>query len=90
MTGTGSITDHFMRDAVVQITEQGYPVKEVSERLGVSLHSLDARKHKFAKASTGETEKDAEIRRLKRELTRVSEVRDILEKATVYFARDAR
>jgi transposase len=90
MTGTGRITDVFMRVAVVQITERGYPVKEVSERLGVSLHSLDAWEHKFAKASTGETEKDAEIRRLKRELARVSEERGILEKATVYFARDAR
>ena len=62
----------------------------VSERLGVSLHSLYAWKRKFAKAATGETDKDVEIRRLKRELARVSEERDILKKATAYFARDAR
>ena len=30
---------------------------------------------------------EAENRRLKRELARVTEERDILEKATVYFAR---
>jgi transposase len=35
-------------------------------------------------------DKDAEIRRLKRELTRVTEERDILKKATAYFARDAK
>ena len=35
-------------------------------------------------------EQAAEIRRLKRELTRVTEERDILKKATVYFARDAK
>ena len=31
----------------------------------------------------------AEIRRLKAELARVKEERDILKKATAYFARDA-
>ena len=88
--GTGNFTDEFKRDAVAQVTERGYPIKEVSERLGVSLHSLYAWKRKFAKSAIGETEKDVEIRRLKRELARVSEERDILKKATAYFARDAR
>lgn len=88
--GTGNFTDDFKRDAVAQITERGYPAKEVSERLGVSTHSLYAWKRKFAKAVSRDTEKDAEIRRLKRELARVSEERDILKKATAYFARDAK
>ena len=52
--------------------------------------SLYAWKKKFAKAGSGEAEKDVEIRRLKRELARVAEERDILKKATAYFARDAR
>lgn len=29
-------SDDFKRDAVAQITERGYPVREVSARLGVS------------------------------------------------------
>jgi transposase len=102
MMGTGNFTDEFKRDAVAQITERGYPIKEVSKRHGVSLHSLYAWKRKFAKAATGETDKDVEIRRLKRELARVSEERDIPKKgepwiatgsramANAYFARDAR
>ena len=88
--GTGTFSDDFKRDAVAQIRERGYPVSEVSERLGVSKHSLYAWKRKFAKTASGETEKDAEIRLLKRELSRVSEERDILKKATAYFARDAK
>lgn len=56
----------------------------------MSQHSLYAWKRKFAKALTGEVEKDAEIRRLKMELARVSEERDILKKVTAYFARDAK
>ncbi|GGG60283.1 transposase [Salipiger pallidus] len=83
-------SDDFKRDAVAQITERGYPVREVSERLGVSAYSLYAWKKKFAKASSGDAEKEAEIRRLKRELLRVTEERDILKKATAYFARDAK
>ncbi|OUD10441.1 hypothetical protein BVC71_02765 [Marivivens niveibacter] len=88
--GTGNFTDDFKRDAVAQITERGYPVKEVSERLGVSTHSLYAWKRKFAESVSGDSEKDAEIRRLKRELLRVTEERDILKKVTAYFARDAK
>ena len=38
--GKPSFSDEFKRDAVAQITERGYPVAEVSERLGVSQHSL--------------------------------------------------
>jgi putative transposase len=33
MMGPGHFTDDFKRDAVAQITERGYPVAEVSERL---------------------------------------------------------
>lgn len=46
----------------------------------MSKHSLYAWKPKFTKAASGDGEKDAEIRRLKRELLRVSEERDILKK----------
>lgn len=38
--GKGSFSDEFKRDAVAQITERGYPVAEVAQRLGVSQHSL--------------------------------------------------
>lgn len=77
--GTGNFTENFKRDAAAQIIERGYPVGEVSERLGVSKHSLCAWKRKFAKTAVGDTEKAAGIRRLKRELVQVSEERDILK-----------
>ena len=87
--GKANFDDDFKRDAVAQITERGYPVAEVSQRLGVSQHSLYAWKKKFSQPSGG-NDKDAEIRQLKRELARVTEERDILKKATAYFARDAK
>ncbi len=72
-----NFSDDFKRDAVFQITERGYPVAEVSQRLGVTQHSLYAWKRKFSKASgSDDDDKAAEIRRLKRELARVTEARD--------------
>ena len=40
--GKPNFSDELKRDAVAQITERGYPVAEVSQRLGVSQHSLYA------------------------------------------------
>jgi transposase len=89
MMGKANFSDDFKRDAVAQITERGYPVAEVSQRLGVSPHSLYAWMKKFSQPRGGD-DRDAEIRRLKRELARVSEERDILKKAAAYFAKDAK
>ena len=90
--GKANFTDEFKRDAVRQITERGYPVSEVSQRLGVSQHSLYEWRKKFSKPATrsGEDDQAAEVRRLKRELARVTEERDILKKAAAYFAKDAK
>ncbi|SUF57956.1 Transposase insN for insertion sequence element IS911A [Salmonella enterica] len=38
--GTPRFTPEFKEEAVRQITERGYSIAEVSERLGVSAHSL--------------------------------------------------
>ena len=89
--GKAKFNDDFKRDAVYQITKRGYPVAEVSKRLGVSTHSLYAWKKKFSKSSDGgDDDRAVEVRRLKRELARVTEERDILKKATAYFAKDAK
>jgi transposase len=90
MMGKPNFSDEFKRDAVAQITERGYPVAEVSQRLGVSQHSLYAWNRQLGRQVSGDASKDAEIRQLKRELARVTEERDILKKATAYFTRDAK
>jgi transposase len=88
--GKANFSDEFKRDAVRQITERGYPVSEVSQRLGVSAHSLYEWRKKYAlEVSKGGDQAD-EVRQLKRELARVTEERDILKKAAAYFARDAK
>ena len=84
-------TPEFKDEAVRQVLERGYSVVEVSERLGMSAHSL----HKWVKAvkpdksdELTEELKDAkrEILKLRAELRRAEEDRDILKKAARYFA----
>lgn len=81
MSGT-RFTDEFKRDAVAQVVDRGYSVSEVAERLGISTKSLYTWKVRFSKP-TKDAKVDAgqswEIRRLKAELTRVTEERDILK-----------
>jgi len=83
----------FKDDAVRQIVERGYTVAEVSERLGVSSHSL----YKWVKAvKPDKTERDtaelveakSEILRLRAQLRRTEEERDILKKAARYCAKE--
>jgi len=50
--GNANFSDDFKRDAVAQISERGYPVAEVSQRLGVSQHSLYEWKKKFSQRSS--------------------------------------
>ena len=83
-------TEEFRIEAVKQVTERQYPVAEVAERLGVSSHSLYAWIKRYG-VSPEQRQQDAsqaaEIRRLKAELRRVTEERDILKKAAAYFAK---
>jgi transposase len=83
-------TDEFKVEAVRQVTDRGFKVAEVAERLGVTTHSLYAWLRQFGKTGfvqRAELDQRAEVRRLKAELRRVTEERDILKKAAAYFAR---
>ena len=86
-------TAEFRAEAVKQVVERGYPVREVATRLGVSPWSLyqwlRAHRETGGPAAAGAQDAAAEIRRLKSELRRVTEERDILKKATAYFAKQS-
>ena len=85
-------TDEFKIEAIKQVTERGHPVAEVATRLGISIHSLYAWQKRFgqpAAARQVQADEHAELRRLKAELRRVTEERDILKKAAAYFAKQS-
>ena len=84
-------TEEFKIAAVKQVTENGYSIADVAKRLGITTKSLynwrdrygeNAEQHQ-AKQSSNE-----ELRRLKAELKRVTEERDILKEAAVFFASE--
>ncbi len=80
----------FREEAVRQITQRGYSVREVADRLGVSTHSLYkwVRESRPANAEADElAATKLENQKLTAELRWVQEERDILKKAAAYFAR---
>lgn len=91
--GQQRYTPEFKDEAVKQVTERGHSVQEVAARLGVSSHGL----YKWVKAVRPSKEEqrsdellDAkkEILKLRAELRRVQEERDIQKNAAAYFARE--
>ena len=91
--GIPRFTLEFKEEAVRQITERGYSVAEVSDRLCVSAHSL----YKWLRAIKPDNneqhardllEAKSEILKLRAQLKRTEEERDILKKAARYFARE--
>ena len=85
-------TPEFKDEAVRQVLDRGYSVAQVSERLGVSAHSL----YKWVKAVKPDdsqqranelVEARSEVLKLRAQLRRTEEERDILKKAARYFAQ---
>lgn len=79
-----NFNEDFKRDAVRQITEREYPVAVDSQRLGASRHSLCGWEQEVCGVSRQGHDEAEEIRRLKDELARVTEERDILKKRPVF------
>ena len=86
-------TPEFKDEAARQIVDRGYSVTDVSERLGVSAHSL----YKWVKAIKPDKSEEhaaaliearSEVLKLRAQLRRTEEERDILKKAARYFARE--
>lgn len=70
-------------EAIKQVTERGLPVADVAGRLGVSTHSLYAWIRRYSKPEPlrrREDDQQAELRRLRAELKRATEERDILKR----------
>lgn len=84
-------TPEFKEEAVKQVLERGYTTADVAARLGVSQHSV-YKWVKAAKPSSSQLSNDElieakkEILRLRGQLKRTEEERDILKKAARYFA----
>ncbi len=86
-------TDEFKQEAVNQVVNHGYSVPDVSKRLGISSKSLYDWVKKFSKPPKfreKEADLQVEVARLKRELKRTEQERDILKEAAVFFAGESK
>nr|CBA32513.1 Putative transposase ykgN [Curvibacter putative symbiont of Hydra magnipapillata] len=81
----------FKAEAAKQVTERGHGVVDVAKRMGMSDKSLYlwVRQAQEQQGSTGGymAQLRAEMSRLKADLKRANEERDILKKAATYFAK---
>ena len=90
-------TPEFKREAVQLLDSGSRPASELARELGVRRNQLYKWQREFQARGPGAVpgsgprkERTTEIARLKRELARVTEERDILEKAAMYFAKESR
>jgi len=82
--------EEFKIEVVKQVVDRGHSVSSVATLLDITTHSLYAWIKKCGlDASNNKEQSDAqaEIRRLQKELKRVTDERYILKKAAAYFAK---
>jgi transposase len=89
----GQFAEEFKQEAVRQVVERGYTISDVAKRLGVSVQSLYKWVKVYSPNATDRYEAEIkEVRRenlkLKAELRRAQDERDILKKAAAYFAKN--
>lgn len=93
--GRRSYSEEFKREAVRLIVEEKYSFRAAATAVGVSEQSLRGWHAKYAPAPTpcgeGATldELRAENQRLRQALRRAELEREILKKATAYFAKES-
>jgi len=95
--GRKQYTVDFKREAVGLVTQQSYSVAEAAKNLGVNAGVLRRWKTKLGRTGLvafpgkgHQTPEQAELHRLREENRRLRMERDILKKATAFFASEPR
>lgn len=86
-------TSEFKESTVKLAVETDQPISQTARELGVNvntLHTWISKYSKPVKATTNRSDEHIydEVKRLKKELSKVTQERDLLKKATAYFARE--
>ena len=97
MTAKKKYSKEFKLDAISLVLEQGYSRAEAARSLGINANMI-SRWIKEQKQATDDgqvfrgngklTPEQAEIRKLREEVRRLKMEKDILKKATVFFAKE--
>ena len=84
-------TEDFKRDAVALVTEQGYKTTEAARSLGIGDNLIRRWKREFEEEASGArlgADEREELKRLRKENRLLRMEKDILKKASQYFAKE--
>ena len=84
-------TEDFKRDTVALVTEQGYKVSEAARSLGIGDNLIRRWMRELEEAASGErlsTDEREELKRLRKEVRLLRMEKEILKKASQYFAKE--
>ena len=85
-------TSEFKESAVKLALESDQPITQTARDLGVNPNTIHTWINKYSKPKTAVERTDEHIydenKRLKKELARITQERDLLKKATAYFAKE--
>ena len=84
-------TDEFRQEAVALVTEQGYTVIEAAASLGITSKLIYNWKAKLEAQKSGQSldvDERAELARLRKENKQLRLEKDILKKASAFFAKE--
>lgn len=90
-----TFSEEFKRDAVNLVVKEGYTIRAAAEATGVNENTLRSWHRKYAPEpepcgpDATEEELRAELKRLRKKLQRAELEREILKKATAYFAKES-
>ncbi len=84
-------TEEFKRDAVALVTEQGYKISEAARSLEIGENLVRRWRREFEEEFSGERlsgDEREELKRLRREVRMLRMEKEILKKASAYFAKE--
>lgn len=84
-------TEDFKRDAVALVTEQGYKPSEAARSLGIGDNLIRRWKRKFEEEASSaglDSNEREELKRLRKENRMLRMEKEILKKASAYFAKE--
>lgn len=91
--GPKKFSNEFRREAARLVRESDRPLKDIASELGVSTTSLRDWAREIPEKQTAPARVltlEEQLRQLKKENERLREEREILKKATAFFAKDGR
>jgi transposase len=84
-------TEDFKRDAVALVTEQAYKPSKAAWSLGIGDNLIRRWKREFEEAASGVqlgADEREELKRLRKEVRMLRMEKEILKKASAYFAKE--